>query len=155
MIDFELNESQKMIISNLDKNLEELILALDPMKHLIILDTNGWTFDEEKAKWFAAIGGYKVQLSLDSFLKKNMIHSASSQVHTNARFEQSKLLKKLDLNCLFLHVLLKIGFSHRSLMISVSIVILKIFHYMSHLPSQSAAHVVTTNGSVQKMMSII
>ena len=54
----------------LDKNLEDLIVALDPMKHLIILDTNGWTFDEEKAKWFAAIGGYKVQLSLDSFVEE-------------------------------------------------------------------------------------
>ncbi|ALE02300.1 radical SAM/SPASM domain-containing protein [Candidatus Pseudothioglobus singularis] len=54
----------------LDKNLEELIIALDPMKHLIILDTNGWTFDEEKAKWFAALGGYKVQISLDSFIEE-------------------------------------------------------------------------------------
>ena len=54
----------------LDKNLEELIIALDPMKHLIILDTNGWTFDEEKAEWFAALGGYKVQISLDSFIEE-------------------------------------------------------------------------------------
>lgn len=54
----------------LDKNLEELIIALDPMKHLIILDTNGWTFDEEKAQWFAALGGYKVQISLDSFIEE-------------------------------------------------------------------------------------
>ena len=30
----------------LDKNLGELIEALDPMKHLIILDTNGWFFDD-------------------------------------------------------------------------------------------------------------
>ena len=34
----------------LDKNLDQLIYALDPEKHLIILDTNGWTFDEDKAK---------------------------------------------------------------------------------------------------------
>ena len=54
----------------LDKNLEDLIVALDPMKHLIILDTNGWTFDEEKAKWFADLGGYKVQISLDSFVEE-------------------------------------------------------------------------------------
>ena len=31
----------------LDKTLDQLIEALDPMKHLIILDTNGWFFDEE------------------------------------------------------------------------------------------------------------
>jgi MoaA/NifB/PqqE/SkfB family radical SAM enzyme len=54
----------------LDKNLEELIIALDPMKHLIILDTNGWTFDEEKARWFAGLGGYKVQISLDSYVEE-------------------------------------------------------------------------------------
>jgi len=54
----------------LDKNLEDLIVALDPMKHLIILDTNGWTFDEDKAKWFAGLGGYKVQISLDSYIEE-------------------------------------------------------------------------------------
>ena len=54
----------------LDKNIEELIVALDPMKHLIILDTNGWTFDEEKARWFASLGGYKVQISLDSYVEE-------------------------------------------------------------------------------------
>ena len=53
----------------LDKNLDKLIDALDPMKHLIILDTNGWTFDEEKAKWFAGLGGYKAQISLDSMIE--------------------------------------------------------------------------------------
>lgn len=50
-------------------NLSELITGIDPYKHLIILDTNGWTFDEEKAKWFAGIGGYKAQISLDSFVE--------------------------------------------------------------------------------------
>jgi len=53
----------------IDKNLDKLIEALDPMKHLIILDTNGWTFNEEKAKWFAGLGGYKAQISLDSFIE--------------------------------------------------------------------------------------
>lgn len=54
----------------LDKNLDKLIDVLDPMKHLIILDTNGWTFDDEKAKWFADLGGYKAQISLDSFIEE-------------------------------------------------------------------------------------
>ena len=53
----------------LDKNLDQLIEALDPKKHLVILDTNGWTFDENKAKWFADLGGYKAQISLDSFIE--------------------------------------------------------------------------------------
>ena len=54
----------------MDRNLESLIEALDPMKHLIILDTNGWSFDEEKAKWFAGVGGYKAQISLDSMIEE-------------------------------------------------------------------------------------
>jgi len=51
----------------LDKTLGDLIITLDPFKHLIILDTNGYYFDAEKAKWFSQLGGYKVQISLDSF----------------------------------------------------------------------------------------
>lgn len=54
----------------LDKNLDKLIEVLDPDKHLIILDTNGWTFDVEKAKWFAGLGGYKAQISLDSYVEE-------------------------------------------------------------------------------------
>ena len=54
----------------LDKNLGNLITTLDPMKHLIILDTNGWFFNDEKAKWFADLGGYKAQISLDSFIEE-------------------------------------------------------------------------------------
>ena len=53
----------------LDKNLDKLIDAIDPLKHLVILDTNGWTFDIEKAKWFASLGGYKAQISLDSMIE--------------------------------------------------------------------------------------
>jgi MoaA/NifB/PqqE/SkfB family radical SAM enzyme len=54
----------------IDKNLDKVIEALDPQKHLIILDTNGWTFDIEKAKWFAGLGGYKAQISLDSMIEE-------------------------------------------------------------------------------------
>lgn len=54
----------------LDKSLGDLIVALDPMKHLIILDTNGWFFNEDKARWFADLGGYKAQISLDSFVEE-------------------------------------------------------------------------------------
>jgi MoaA/NifB/PqqE/SkfB family radical SAM enzyme len=54
----------------LDKNLDKLVDALDPLRHLVILDTNGWTFDEDKAKWFAGLGGYKAQISLDSMIEQ-------------------------------------------------------------------------------------
>ena len=51
----------------LDKNFEPLVAALNPDRHLIILDTNGWHFDEKKVNWFASLGGYKAQISLDSY----------------------------------------------------------------------------------------
>ena len=54
----------------LDRNLEGLIEVLDSKKHLIILDTNGWHFDDKKARWFAEMGGYKAQISLDSFIEE-------------------------------------------------------------------------------------
>ena len=54
----------------LDKNLGDLISVIDPSKHLIILDTNGWFFDDRKAEWFASVGGYKAQISLDSFIEE-------------------------------------------------------------------------------------
>ena len=54
----------------LDRTLGDLITSLDPLKHLIILDTNGFYFNAEKAKWFAGLGGYKVQISLDSWYRE-------------------------------------------------------------------------------------
>ena len=54
----------------MDRQLGSLIDALDPKKHLIILDTNGWSFDEARANWFADKGGYKVQISLDSMIEE-------------------------------------------------------------------------------------
>ena len=74
----------------LDKNLDKLVEALDPMKHLIILDTNGWTFNEEKAKWFAGIGGYKAQISLDSFIE------AEHDQFRNKKGSYKRVMKALD-----------------------------------------------------------
>ena len=74
----------------LDKNLDKLIEVLDPMKHLIILDTNGWTFDEEKAKWFAGLGGYKVQISLDSFIE------AEHDVFRNKKGSYKRVMRSFD-----------------------------------------------------------
>ncbi len=54
----------------MDRNLDKLIAVLDPVKHLIIMDTNAWSFDEEKARWYAGLGGYKVQISLDSMIEE-------------------------------------------------------------------------------------
>lgn len=52
------------------KDFEEVIAAIDPEKHYVITDTNGWFLDHAKARHLKAIGVEKVQLSLDSFIEK-------------------------------------------------------------------------------------
>ena len=50
------------------KDFDEVVAAIDPEKHYIITDTNGWFLDLERAKHLKAIGVEKVQLSLDSMI---------------------------------------------------------------------------------------
>lgn len=48
------------------RDLDELVLALDPDKFFIAVDSNGWLLNDEKARHLKAIGVEKVHLSLDS-----------------------------------------------------------------------------------------
>jgi MoaA/NifB/PqqE/SkfB family radical SAM enzyme len=91
----------------LDKNLDKLIDALDPMKHLIILDTNGWTFDEEKAKWFAGLGGYKAQISLDSFIEAEHDQFRSKKGSYKRVMRALEASKKADLELLISTCIIK------------------------------------------------
>ncbi len=47
-------------------DLDKIIEAIDPNKWYIVIDTNGWNLDREKAKFLKKIGVDKIQLSLDS-----------------------------------------------------------------------------------------
>ncbi|OSM07002.1 radical SAM/SPASM domain-containing protein [Magnetofaba australis] len=51
------------------KDFDEVVEAIDPDKHYIITDTNGWLLDDEKARHLKSIGVEKVQLSLDSYIE--------------------------------------------------------------------------------------
>ena len=51
------------------KDFDEVVAALDPEKHYIITDSNGWFLDLEKAQHLKSIGIEKVQLSLDSMIE--------------------------------------------------------------------------------------
>ena len=84
----------------LDKDLDKLIEALDPKKHLIILDTNGWTFNEEKAKWFAGLGGYKAQISLDSMIEEEHDEFRGKKGSYKRVIESLKAAKKANLELL-------------------------------------------------------
>lgn len=50
------------------KDFDAVVEAIDPDKHYIITDTNGWFLDAKRARHLKAIGVEKVQLSLDSFV---------------------------------------------------------------------------------------
>jgi MoaA/NifB/PqqE/SkfB family radical SAM enzyme len=52
-----------------DPSFEEVVAAIDPDKHYVITDTNGWFLDHEKARHLKSIGVEKVQLSLDSYIE--------------------------------------------------------------------------------------
>lgn len=52
------------------KDFDAVVAAIDPDKHYIITDTNGWFLDLERAKHLKAIGVEKVQLSLDSMVEE-------------------------------------------------------------------------------------
>ena len=52
------------------RDFDEVVEAIDPEKHYIISDTNGWFLDDIKAKHLKSIGVEKIQLSLDSFVEE-------------------------------------------------------------------------------------
>lgn len=51
-------------------DLDEVVAAIDPDKHYVVVDTNGWFLDDAKAEHLKVIGVEKIQLSLDSFIEE-------------------------------------------------------------------------------------
>ncbi len=51
------------------KDFDQVVAAIDPEKHYVITDTNGWFLDDARAKHIKSIGVEKVQMSLDSFIE--------------------------------------------------------------------------------------
>ena len=48
-------------------DLDEVVAAIDPSRHYISMDTNGWLLTRDKAKHLKTIGVDRIQLSIDSF----------------------------------------------------------------------------------------
>ncbi len=61
------------------KDLEELVKAIDPEKFWIVMDSNGWFLNDEKARYLKEIGIDKVQLSVDG---------ANAEVHDKFRRQE-------------------------------------------------------------------
>lgn len=53
------------------RDFDAVVEAIDPDKHYIITDTNGWFLDDKKARHLKSIGVEKVQLSLDSYIESD------------------------------------------------------------------------------------
>ena len=64
---FVLTGGEPLVMRN--PGFDEVVEAIDPEKHYVITDTNGWFMDHDKAKHIKSIGVEKVQLSLDSYLE--------------------------------------------------------------------------------------
>lgn len=50
------------------KDFDAVVEAIDPEKHYVITDTNGWFLDLKRARHIKDIGVEKVQISIDSFI---------------------------------------------------------------------------------------
>jgi len=51
------------------KDFDAVVEAIDPDRHYVITDTNGWFLDDKRARHLKSIGVEKVQLSLDSMVE--------------------------------------------------------------------------------------
>jgi MoaA/NifB/PqqE/SkfB family radical SAM enzyme len=56
------------------KDFDAVVEAIDPDRHYIITDTNGWFLDVARARHLKSIGVEKVQVSLDSFIEADHDH---------------------------------------------------------------------------------
>ena len=89
------------------KDFDEVVAAIDPEKHYIITDTNGWFLDDEKARHIKSVGVEKVQLSLDSYVE------AEHDAFRNKRGSYKRVMRAIDasldagLNLLLSTVLVK------------------------------------------------
>ena len=72
------------------RDFDAVVEAIDPNKHYIITDSNGWFLDEKKAKHIKSIGVEKVQMSLDSFIEEDHDN------FRNKKFSYQKVMRAVD-----------------------------------------------------------
>jgi hypothetical protein len=72
------------------RDFDQVVEAIDPDKHYVITDTNGWFLDNKKAKHLKSIGVEKVQLSLDSMIEEE--HDAFRE----KKHSYSRVMRAID-----------------------------------------------------------
>lgn len=89
------------------KDFDEVVAAIDPDKHYIVTDTNGWFLDDERAGHLKSIGVEKVQLSLDSFIEEEHDKFRNKPGSYKRVMRAIDAAVKADLNLLLSTVLIK------------------------------------------------
>ncbi len=56
------------------KEFDQVVEAIDPQKHYIVSDSNGWFLDSARARHIKSIGVDKIQMSLDSSIPEEHDH---------------------------------------------------------------------------------
>ncbi len=69
---------------------DQLVEAIDPNKHYINCDTNGWFLDEKKAYHLKAMGVDRVQMSLDS------LNAEEHDAFRNKKGSHARCLRAID-----------------------------------------------------------
>lgn len=72
------------------KDFDAVVQAIDPERHYVITDTNGWFLDDKRALHLKDIGVEKVQLSLDSMIE------ADHDQFRNKRGSYKRVLRAVD-----------------------------------------------------------
>lgn len=72
------------------KDFDAVVEAIDPERHYVITDTNGWFLDQERAKHLKTIGVEKVQLSLDSMIE------AEHDTFRNKQGSYKRVMRAID-----------------------------------------------------------
>ena len=72
------------------RDFDAVVEAIDPNKHYVITDTNGWFLDEKRAKHIKSIGVEKVQMSLDSFIEEDHDN------FRNKKYSYQKVMRAVD-----------------------------------------------------------
>ena len=127
------------------KDFDAVVEAIDPKKHYIISDTNGWFLDDKKAKHIKSIGVEKVQLSLDSFIEKD--HDA----FRNKPHSYKKVMRAVDaalnadLNLILSTVLVGGRAKTKEFEICVSFQLIEVLDYMYLMQNQWAVQLTTQN----------
>ena len=72
------------------KDFDAVVAAIDPDKHYVITDTNGWFLDAARARHLKSIGVEKVQLSLDSMVE------AEHDAFRNKKGSYKRVMRAID-----------------------------------------------------------